>query len=166
MVEVLVVIFLSLLALTLLTYILQPLQVAGAVEDALEQVMDELEELYARRDALYQAIKDLEMDYQAGKLNEEDYHLFRQRLRREAAEVLRAIDHLVAQQNAVRERLETLVKAMREQPSPTQETAEELLSAPAYCSRCGHRVRAGDRFCSQCGAPLQPSVADAGSAPR
>lgn len=157
MVEVLVVVFLSLLALTLLTYILQPLQAADAEEGADEKVIDELEELYARRDALYQAIKDLEMDYQAGKLSEEDYRLFRQRLRRDAAEVLRAIDARIAREKEVRERLEALVKTMREQ---SQAAAEDEAAAPRYCGQCGHRVNPGDRFCSQCGAALRPAVAD------
>jgi hypothetical protein len=51
-----------------------------------------LDELVARRDAIYAALKDVEFDQETGKLASEDYQLVRTRYMAEAAQVLRQLD--------------------------------------------------------------------------
>ena len=53
---------------------------------------DRLEELDARKQAKYREIRDAEMDFETGKLSEEDHRLLDRQLRSEAMDVLRAID--------------------------------------------------------------------------
>jgi len=53
---------------------------------------DRLAELEARKEAKYGEIRDAEMDFQTGKLSEEDYRALDRQLRAEAIEILRAID--------------------------------------------------------------------------
>ena len=52
----------------------------------------ELAELEARKEAKYREIRDAELDHAQGKLSDEDWHAADSELRREAIEILRAID--------------------------------------------------------------------------
>jgi hypothetical protein len=53
-----------------------------------------LADLEARKQALYRQIRDAELDREQGKLSEPDWRRIDAELRREAIEVLRAIDEL------------------------------------------------------------------------
>ena len=58
-------------------------EVAGAAERA---------DLEAARDAKYAEIRDAEMDYRTGKLSEADWRAMDRQLRREAVDLLHALD--------------------------------------------------------------------------
>jgi len=51
-------------------------------------------DLEAARDAKYSEIRDAEMDYRTGKLSEADWRALDRQLRREAVELLHALDEL------------------------------------------------------------------------
>jgi flagellar biosynthesis/type III secretory pathway M-ring protein FliF/YscJ len=50
--------------------------------------------LEERRDAAYQALRDLEEDHRTGKVSAADYEAERTRLRREAGQALRELDRI------------------------------------------------------------------------
>lgn len=52
----------------------------------------EVLDLEAERDAKYREIRDAELDYQTGKLSDEDFHAVDSTLRSEAIEILRRLD--------------------------------------------------------------------------
>jgi hypothetical protein len=79
------------------------------------------------KQALIAALRDLEHDFETGKLSSEDRDRLRRDLRRDA------LLALTRQQAA---------------PGPTPPT-----DAPQPC-RCGRVPQAGDRFCAACGSPL------------
>ncbi len=54
----------------------------------------EVEDLIARRDAIYAIIRDLDFDFETGKLTEEDYHAQRQTWVEQGVAVLKALDAL------------------------------------------------------------------------
>ncbi len=56
----------------------------------------EIEDLIARRDAIYAVIRDLDFDFETGKLTEEDYRAQRQIWVEQGVEVLKALDALRA----------------------------------------------------------------------
>ncbi len=58
----------------------------------------ELAELLAEKQMMYAAIKELEFDYQAGKLSLEDYEQARQSYELRAVALLKQIDGMDAQQ--------------------------------------------------------------------
>jgi hypothetical protein len=58
------------------------------------------EELDAEREAKYREIRDAELDYRTGKLDEADWKLVDRQLRAEAVQILRAIDRLGADEPA------------------------------------------------------------------
>ena len=57
---------------------------------------DRLAELEAAKEAKYREIRDAQMDFETGKLSEEDHRALDRQLRAEAMEVLRAIDDVTA----------------------------------------------------------------------
>jgi hypothetical protein len=80
------------LSLAALAYVVWPLLKPGPAPILVED--DKLTELLGRKDAVLQAIKDLEFDYYVGKLSEEDYQLYDQRLRRQALGLLQQIEQV------------------------------------------------------------------------
>ncbi len=166
MLEILVLLFAVLLAAGVLLFVLEPVWRATLPpeEEETAEHIDVLADLYARRDALYASIKELEFDHRVGKIGAEDYERFSARLKQEAADVLRQIEEAKAAQQSVRERLEARVRAMAglsptPEPAPAGATATGPAAAaagePRYCTQCGQPLVPGARFCSQCGAPVR-----------
>ncbi len=80
------------------------------------------------RNALYAALRDLEHDFETGKLSQEDFARMRDELRGRAASLLRA-----------------------ERSAEASPPAEP---AATPCGACGAEPPPSARFCSHCGAPL------------
>ena len=123
-------------------------------------------ELEAERDRLLLAVADLDQDFQAGKLSEEDYQALRDRYKSAAMTVMRRLD-LVApgtpsgDEAATPADLESAPGAgLRStssesgagqdggarMPAPTASQAEAR-----FCTQCGRRLDPQDRFCARCG---------------
>lgn len=134
----------------------------------------QVDELVARRDALYAALKDAEFDRETGKLTDEDYQIVRTRYMAEAAQVLRQFDRLtpeakaaldseieqgVAQVRSDLQRGDTAGQADLAAAVEGEIAALIKHAAPAdkrrlACPNCGRRYLPGDAFCAACGAPL------------
>jgi hypothetical protein len=123
-----------------------PLRGRGA---GVEHVSPE-SEVGAERALLYATIRDLDHDYETGKLSEPDYLESRQALRAQAVEMLR------------RERAADLP----EESAPSVGAAAESTAGPTlggFCPGCGQRVDPAWRFCSHCGGGLSPAASESGS---
>ncbi len=83
------------------------------------------------RDALYEAIRDLEHDFETGKLSQTDYDELRLELRTRAGRLLQR----------------------DEQAAPTPPVTSAPPPSELYCTSCGKARAQDDRFCSQCGKP-------------
>jgi hypothetical protein len=81
------------------------------------------------REALYAALRDLEHDFETGKLSQEDFARMRDELRARAASLLRA-----------------------ERSAEAAPAADERKATS--CGACGAEPPQSARFCPQCGAPL------------
>lgn len=103
--------------------------------------------LLHRKDRLYSSIKELDFDFEMGKLSEEDHELMVSRLKRKAVEVLQDLE--AAQQEIgfddglVEQEIRAARLRMREQ-----------LSHGLLCPECGHLNERDGKFCSDCGAQL------------
>jgi len=168
-VEILALAFGAVVAAGLLIFILQPIWESSVfVGNTVPLPDDDLDELYAQRDAIYEALKELKMDYETGKISEEDYRQFSTKLKRQAADILRKIDEFPTMEAGIIQQLEQRIAEIRQSlpqmqtvPSPMSAAAtvslssQDASSGPRFCTQCGAPLRPGDRFCSQCGAPVQ-----------
>jgi hypothetical protein len=121
------------LAVAAIAFLLAPVWEArsrGGLPPSDEPDADERE-----RQALYDAIRDLDHDFETGKVSEEDHARLRADLRAQAVAAL------------ARAR-----EAKRDLPVPRATGGEPTAAA---CGACGALPRSGDRFCARCGAPLE-----------
>jgi hypothetical protein len=86
-----------LLALGALLYVALPFitRAAAPLTDGPDH-LGALRELQALRDVAYESLRDLEFDYHAGKIGEEDYHELGDRFQREAIDIVTRIESLEA----------------------------------------------------------------------
>jgi hypothetical protein len=94
------------------------------------------------REAVYTAIRDLEHDYEMGKLSGDDYQALRHGLR------VRAV---------------TLLRAEREARSAVGAHAGGAPEVSTPCPGCGASGHPGDRFCARCGTRLAEGEPTAGA---
>jgi hypothetical protein len=99
----------------------------------------------AEREAIYVSIRDLDHDFETGKLESEDYQPMREALRERAIELLR-----------MERKGKTDSSAPVDEPSPPTATAGGEVTTAAYCPGCGGRVQVEWRFCTHCGGKLNP----------
>ncbi|MGE5139223.1 MAG: zinc ribbon domain-containing protein [Rudaea sp.] len=110
-----------------------------------------LADLIAQRDGIYATLRDLDLDYQLGKLDDGDYRERREKQVARAAGVLKQLDAWRDQSpNAAGdEELEREIAAFR-QVKPSADGSDRA----RYCSNCGHPAGTDDRFCGKCGHAL------------
>lgn len=135
---------------------------------------DRLSELLGRKDAVMAAIKDLEFDHKVGKLSEDDFQRYEQRLRRQAIGLIQQIEQLAPESTSLDTSLEAEIRHRRkvhEAPPadvrPTVETAAAparpqapaatVPVAAAVAAQAGGAANgAAPRFCTECGGRLEP----------
>ena len=108
------------------------------------------ESLVLQKEMLYVAIRDLEFDFQTGKVDQQDYGELRRQLEGEAVHILRqldAVDPLVMFDNEI----ERQVLGLRR-----RHTSLVCGSSPEVCPSCGTPLENGDNFCPTCGQALRP----------
>lgn len=171
------------LSLAALAFVLWPLLKPGPAPVIVED--DRLTELLGRKDAVMAAIKELEFDYNVGKLSEEDYKLYDGRLRRQAMGLLQQIEQMAPLSAGLDAAMEAEVARRRRvsEPAPAamrQAAAAPLavaspapvgagqtpatLAQPAVASAAvapaavinGPNGSAKPRFCTNCGNRLEP----------
>jgi hypothetical protein len=112
---------------------------------------DDTERLLLQKEMLYGAIRDLDFDFQTGKVDQKDYTELRQQLEREALQILRqldAADPLVALDHEIEQHVLTL---RRHRASTVCGSRREA------CFDCGAPLENGENFCPSCGQALRRS---------
>jgi DNA-directed RNA polymerase subunit RPC12/RpoP len=109
--------------------------------------------------ALVAAIRDLDFDYHAGVVTEEDYRILRNDLALRAATLLQALDRHPDQESNLEAQVEAMVDALRAQRRRSSAAPPDGAQVVS-CTECGHLGRPGDRFCARCGAQLPASPPD------
>ncbi len=124
-------------------------------------------ELLSRKESFYSTIKELDFDFKTDKLSEEDYKELKERYQREAISLLREVDE-VEKRDDLEDLVEKEVLSRRRSVSSLREKGksgdleniieEEILARResfSFCSHCGSRSGAKDKFCSNCGRELK-----------
>jgi hypothetical protein len=133
---------------------------------------DELIELITRKDGLMAAIKDLEFDFQVGKISEEDYQRFDARLRRQAIAYMQQIEKISPEIAGMDASIEAEINRYRRtvngHATPTPATPTPTVTPPAldtvgtsgekarYCTTCGEVLSPSHKFCANCGESVAP----------
>jgi hydrogenase maturation factor len=99
------------------------------------------QELQAAMNTVLSDLKDIEFDYEIGKLTLEDFTELKTRYRRKAVELIKEIESLRAGKNL----------------SKREAISKDVLtqgSSHSGCPQCGETCKPRDRFCGQCGYQL------------
>ena len=100
--------------------------------------------LLLQRDTLYTAIRDLEFDFQTGKVDQKDYAELRQQLEREAIHVLHLLD-TPDSCTPLDAALEQHIAWLRQHP-----TEIAPVSPAGTCGSCGAKLQRDERCCPSC----------------
>ena len=125
-----------LVAAAVVLFIVQPM--VKGLHASLERGEDELTETEARKRVALLALRDVEYDYLAGKLDDEDYRSLKGELTAEALAALEADEK--ARSGSAAAALEVEIAQAR-----------AGLRSGVFCSECGFANDPGSRFCSSCG---------------
>ncbi|MEE8177421.1 MAG: hypothetical protein V3T65_05450 [Acidobacteriota bacterium] len=128
-------------------YVLAPLYGrARAGEDILAPDVTPAVHLEEQRKVIYENVEDLEFEYQAGKLSQEDYQRTRQDYMTEAGDLMAQELELSSKSPAPRQVAEVRL------PSPAA-------SAARLCPLCGTPNSRKGKFCPECGTRLTDASA-------
>ena len=113
----------------------------------------ELKHLEARRQVLYENLKDLQFEYHQGKLSDEDYQSLKQGFLYDLAGVMDSIERRVP------------AKGKPIGPEKKDRSAEKPpKKAPtgqfSICPSCKAPNPGGNRFCGQCGAAIPNATSE------
>ncbi len=105
--------------------------------------------LLERKNELLGALKEIEFEYQLGKLSEEDYNNLKNDYEMNALSVLKELDHK-DNGNSEMEDIESEIREFRSKMKPGLGQEMNL----NYCSKCGTKLSNEFKFCSNCGKSL------------
>ena len=132
----------ALVVAAVLLFIMQP--VVKGLHASLEREDDELTETEARKRVALLALRDVEYDFLAGKLDEQDYRSLKSELTAEALAALEADEAARQGQRAPEDSsIEAEIARIR-----------AGMKAGMVCAECGFANDEGSRFCSSCGHAL------------
>jgi cytochrome c-type biogenesis protein CcmH/NrfG len=138
----------ALVTAAVLLFLLQP--VVKGIHASLEREDDELTETEARKRVALLALRDVEYDFLAGKLDEADYRSLKSELTAEALAALEADEAAKgAGRASVAPDLEAEIARIR-----------KGLRSGAACPVCSFTNDDGSRFCSACGSALAELVSN------
>ena len=112
------------------------------------------DELLARRDATYAALKELDEDHEMGKLSSADYQALRDQYRARAVAILQELDSRQAEAQGTEDD-DTLEDALEEEIEMEIAARRGRERGLARCPECGLAFDPVDRFCRDCGAVLR-----------
>ncbi|MCH8014313.1 MAG: zinc ribbon domain-containing protein [Candidatus Dadabacteria bacterium] len=134
-----------------------------------EHEIEKLKSLDNQKETLYSAIRDIDFDYELGKLSKEDFIELKNKYKLEAAGVLKEIDQIQNQSGTKTpdyELEQEILSYRKRKPhsysddNKIQEgisafkSASNKTNTDHKCSGCGSEYSSADLFCSKCGASL------------
>ena len=132
----------ALITAAVLFFILQP--VVKGLHASLERNDDELTETEARKRIALLSLRDVEYDFLAGKLDEDNYRSLKSELTAEALAALEADEAARSDQGHPADAdIESEIARIR-----------ASLREGLVCGECGFANDQGSRFCSSCGRSL------------
>lgn len=144
---------------------------------SLERSDDEVTEVDARKQAALRGLRDAEYDYRSGKIDQEDYHLLKSDLGRQALQALDEEHAPGLAADAAAPEAEKRSKGPSSKPanrSSSKSSGDDLeaeivrvrkgLAEGRTCPACGHLNVVESRFCTSCGGGLDQVTGTVGQA--
>ncbi|MDH5541645.1 MAG: zinc ribbon domain-containing protein [Nitrospinota bacterium] len=100
---------------------------------------DEYHKLLYRKDTSLLTIKDLEFEFETGKIDEEDYLQLKNRYEADAIKLMKEID--------------SYKKASESEGAKVTAMKSES-AVKKFCSACGNKLETSAKFCSSCGTKV------------
>ncbi|OFV97012.1 MAG: hypothetical protein A3H94_05965 [Acidobacteria bacterium RIFCSPLOWO2_02_FULL_60_20] len=113
----------------------------------------ELKHLEARRQVLYENLKDLQFEYHQGKLTDEDYQSLKQGFLYDLAGVMDSIERMELR-GGKHSKAAHKAEPIAERASKSQQKQTATTSERNVCPSCKKSNPEGNRFCGHCGQPL------------
>jgi hypothetical protein len=111
----------------------------------------DIDRLMDRKAAIYRNLKDLMLEYQMGRLSDEDFRQLEAGYKKDAALVLQKLDELQDLENIE----ESVVRATDSRKSSPEKA--ESVDYPVKCPSCGSDLIPGKKFCADCGYKIVAS---------
>ena len=119
-------------------------------------------ELIRKKESSYEAIKELDFDYNTGKLSDEDYQNLYKTYKFEALKAIREMDkETLTEMESIDAEVETEIQEMRSGLYSSSDN--QHVPAAGTCPACGAEYDKGDSFCKTCGAQLGKKCGACGS---
>lgn len=128
----------------------------------------EVEDLQRKKDFLYAAIRELNIDYHMGKLSEEDHRQLQHEYMQKASAVLDQLERSTNGKPHIDARIEQAVLDMRKKRALSRVSGTEEEAAVAFkeapseieapektCRACGTANERDAKFCMECGERLE-----------
>jgi len=112
------------------------------------------ENLRKKKEGAYAVIRELEFDLSMGKLSEEDFDILKRQYLQEAAGYMQQMDQLESQVEAVSASADANLEEENGGAVAAIRTPEADKRQYVYCTSCGRKAAAEDRFCVACGTNL------------
>ena len=143
-------VFALLIAVGLVVFVAAPLLAAeGGGRSLLPVDVTPLGDLKRRRLVVYENLKDLEFEFQAGKVAREDYEELKLNYLAEAAELIGASQDIEQLKES---------EALIEREVASRRARRKVETPPGYlCPKCGFENPLPVKFCGECGARITAS---------
>jgi len=138
-----------LMAMGLVVYVGEPLVRRVSYQAHGCEDNDDAESFVLQKEMLYVAMRDLDFDFQTGKVDQKDYGELRRQLEKEAVDILRQLD-AVDPRTVFDNELERQVIGLRRHHTSTARD-----SGAETCPSCGTPLESDDNFCPSCGQALR-----------
>ncbi len=116
-------------------------------------------DLLTQRDAAYQVLRDLDSDFQVGKLSEDDYRPMRVQALAHAAEIVAQLDAYqksrVSVPSPTSQVTSSKSRSRKSQFANSHPERVEGRNSDAFCPKCSAPYAPDDAFCRKCGRSLQ-----------
>lgn len=141
------------MSLIILYYVIKPLLESKyrLAHLSVVQKNGSVSKLQQSKTELLSAIKEIDFEYQMGKLAQDDYDRLKQEYQANAVRVLQEIDKKKGGNDHEAD-VEDEIRRYRQQMKTGKPAAGG--EAKNFCPACGSRVQPEYRFCSQCGEKL------------
>lgn len=146
----------GLLALGVLVFMISPMLERSGRRRWL--ALSRRDDLLKKKDFVYSAIRELDIDYNMGKLLAEDHEVLRQEYIEEASVVLEELDRNTNVELPVADQIEQAVLDIRMSQVSLAEPSEETIVRTeklATCASCETVNEESSNFCIECGVSLK-----------